>query len=390
MHNKKSLTEKVLELKEKYLQPANIMPKIKQTIVTITTLATLLNYIMPVVASDPLNVKEYIQQNNYNLSSIFQLYLKSLNEDGLDENEKKAIDIIANAPEEKQEEVKTLAKAIYNNGQLTPEISEELENLNLPSEKQEPVKALEDKVTQEPENPVDIYAVIANGTDDEGFLGVHITSALEFYQLMKNSGVSDDNITLFLYHPNHEDIINTGAKKWLDYHFGSTPLPHSKSEVNIDEEEVTKRKLLKEISNIPSDDNDIIYMFYASRTQEKGEFKFPGGYLNNQELKRKIKKINYGKIFVILDACYAGAFLEPLDGLKNYVGIGSCPKEETCISGILPFMLAKYKDKSVDELVEIANTEIENSKRNKATIITFYSDKKLLDEPLIPNNYLTQ
>jgi len=394
MPNKKSLTKRVLELKEKYLQPANIMQKIKETVkntalITITS-AMLLGYAAPVIASEPLNVKDYIQQNNYNLSTIFQLYLKPLNENGLDENEKKAIDIIANAPEEKQKEVKTLAKGIYDNKGLTPEISAKLENLNLPSEKQEPLKALEDKVTQESENPVDIYAVIANGTDDKDLLESTITSVLEFYKLMKDFGLSDDNITLFLYHPNHEDIINTGAKKWLDYYFGSTPLPYSKSEVSIDEEKVTLNKVLNAISAIPSDDNDLVYIMLSSHGS-KEYISFPNGQLSYQSLRKAIKKIdNYGKIFVILDSCHAGGFLEPLKELRNYVGIGSCPKEETSIQGILPFMLVKYKDKSIDDLVEFGNTEIENSKKNKATLVSFYSDKTFGNEPLIPNNYLTQ
>jgi len=50
MSKMKSLTQRVLELKKKYLQLDNFMPKIKQTIVTVTTLATLLNYIMPAAA----------------------------------------------------------------------------------------------------------------------------------------------------------------------------------------------------------------------------------------------------------------------------------------------------------------------------------------------------
>jgi len=276
-------------------------------------------------ASEPLTVKEYIQQNNYNLSSIFQLYLKPLNENGLDENEKKAIDIIANAPKEKQEQGKTFAKEIYNNKGLTPEILAKLENLNLPSEKQAQVNGLEEKVTQKQENPVDIYAVIANGADDENLLGSTITSALEFYQLIKNSGVSDDNITLFLYHPNTKDIINTKTKKWLDYyHFGSTPLPFSKSEVSIDEEKVTLKKVLNSISTIPSDDNDLVYIMLSSHANPEYTIRFPNGRLSYQSLKKAIKKIDeYGKIFVILDSCYAGGFLEPLEKVHDYIGIGS-------------------------------------------------------------------
>jgi len=392
MSKMKSLTERILKLKEEYLQPVNIIQKVKETaknvaLITITS-AMLLGYTAPAIASEPINVKEYIQQNNYNLSSIFQLYLNPLNDNGLDENEKKAIDIIANAPEEKQEQIKSLAKEVYNNKGLTPEISAKLENLNLPSQEQEPVKGLEEKVTQKPENPVDIYAVIANGADDKTdngkFFACSITSVLEFYKLMKGIGVSDDNITLFLYHPNTKDIINTKTKKWLDYYFGSTPLPHSKSEVRIDEEKVTLNKVLDAISDIPSDDNDLVYIMLSSHANPEYTIRFPNGRLSYHSLKKAIKKIdNYGKIFVILDSCHAGGFLEPLDDLKNYVGIGSCPKEEKCNPGIITFMLVKYKDKQIDELVKLANTEIENSKRNKATLIAFYSDKSFGNELLI-------
>jgi len=345
-------------------------------------------------ASEPLTVKEYIQQNNYNLSSIFQLYLNSFNDNGLDENEKKAIDIIADAPKEKQEQIKTLAKEIYNNKGLTPEILAKLENLNLPSEKQAQVNGLEEKVTQKQENPVDIYAVIANGEDDKTndgkFFACSITSALEFYQLMKNIGVSDDNITLFLYHPNHKDIINTKTKKWLDYHFGSTPLPSSKSRVSIDEEKVTSYKFLDAISAIPSDNNDLVYIMLSSHANSEYAIQFPNGLLGYKSLKKAIKKIdNYGKIFVILDSCHAGGFLEPLKKVNDYIGIGSCPKEEKCNPGIITFMLNKYKNKSFDELVKLANIEIKNSKRSKsANLITFYSDESFSNEPLIPYNYL--
>jgi len=241
----------------------------------------------------------------------------------------------------------------------------------LPSEKQAQVNGLEEKVTQKQENPVDIYAVIANGEDDKTndgkFFACSITSALEFYQLMKNIGVSDDNITLFLYHPNHKDIINTKTKKWLDYHFGSTPLPSSKSRVSIDEEKVTSYKFLDAISAIPSDNNDLVYIMLSSHANSEYAIQFPNGLLGYKSLKKAIKKIdNYGKIFVILDSCH-----------------------EKCNPGIITFMLNKYKNKSFDELVKLANIEIKNSKRSKsANLITFYSDESFSNEPLIPYNYL--
>lgn len=393
MSKMKSLTEKVLELREKYLQPDSIRRSILKTTASTVLAIKLFSYcLMPVAASEPINVKDYIKQNNYNLSSIFQLYLNPLNDNGLNENEKRAIDIIANAPEEKQEEGKVLAKEIYDNKGLTQDILTKLGNLNLPSEKQESVKGLEEKVIQEPENPVDIYAVIANGADDKtedgNLFGENITSVLEFYKLMKDIGVSDDNITLFLYHPNTEDIINTKTKKWIDDYFGPTLLSHSKSEVSIDEEKVTLNKVLDAISAIPSDDNDLVYIMLSSHADPKYNITFPNGRFSYQSLSKAIKKIDdYGKIFVILDSCYAGGFLEPLEKVHDYIGIGSCPKEEKSIPGILTFMLVKYKDKSIDDLVALGNIEIENSRKDKATLISFYSDETFGNEPLIPVNY---
>jgi len=315
------------------------------------------------------------------------LYLKSLDENGLDNYEKEFIDLLQKLPEDNQ---KDYAKEVYDNG-FTTELLEKLKKVEAV---EKPVEILEDKIIKEPENPVDIYAVIANGADDPDengkFWGESITSVLEFYKLMKDVGISDDNIALFLYHPNTKDIINTKTNGWLDQHFGPTSLPYSKSEVSIDEEKVTLNKVLNAISAIPSDDNDLVYIMLSSHGS-KEYISFPNGQLSYQSLRKAIKKIdNYGKIFVILDSCHAGGFLEPLKELRNYVGIGSCPKEETSIQGILPFMLVKYKDKSIDDLVEFGNTEIENSKKNKATLVSFYSDKTFGNEPLIPNNYLTQ
>jgi len=393
MSKMKSLTQGVLEFKEKYLQLDNFMPKIKQTIVTITTLATLLNCIIPVAASEPLNVKEYIQQNNYNLSSIFQLYLKPLNDNGLDENEKKAIDIIANAPGEKQEEVKALTKEIYNNKGLTPEILAKLENLNLLSEKQEPVKGLEEKVIQEPENPVNIYAVIANGTDDKSLRGYPITSMLSFYKLLKDVGVSDDNITLFLYHPNHKDFIYTERYGDMMYkpgkQFVSIHFPSDKNQVEIDDEKVTLKKFLKAISNIPSDNNDLVYILYNSHGTKKGEVKFPGGYLTSITLKKAIKKIDYGRLIVMQNSCYSAVLLKKLSGIKDYIAIASSSENRESAAGTVPLYLVesfrKEPNSSISKLVNDGNKELLKSQTPQMVI--FYSDKNIIEKPFLPEGY---
>ncbi|MBU4493541.1 MAG: hypothetical protein KKA61_04170, partial [Nanoarchaeota archaeon] len=101
MPNKKSLVERVLELKKKYFQPESLRRSILKTTVSTLLLIKLISYCFtPVFASEPLTVKKYIQQNNYNLSSIFQLYLKPLNENGLDNYEKEFIDLLQGLPED--------------------------------------------------------------------------------------------------------------------------------------------------------------------------------------------------------------------------------------------------------------------------------------------------
>lgn len=387
----KSLTQRVLELKEKYLQLDNFMPKIKQTIVTTIALTTILKYIvMPVAASEPLNVKEYIKQNNYNLPSIFQLYLNPLNENGLDENEKKAIDIIANAPEEKQDEGKALAKEIYNNKGLTPEILTKLENLNLP-EKQEQVNGfngLEEKVTQKPENPVDIYAVIADG-DYYKEDSYQTTCMIMFYELLRKNGVNDANINLLMVNPHNEDFTN--AKSYEEYKKGSLSkyLPSNKEQIEVDDNNITLKKFLNAVSKIPSDNNDLVYIFYAGHGSEKGEFQFQGGYLDSKLLVKNIKKIDYGELIIMQESCYAENLVGNLKAIDNYITIAASGKNEIANAGILSYMLVKYYNKnpntSIKQLIDNSNKELLRVGYSQFKL--FCSNENHCNEPLIPANY---
>ena len=149
MHNKKSLTERVserfseikkayspklknaifdAEVRFAYLQESlkGIVPKVnKKNIGLISLIAPVAAITCSVsgFASESINVKDYIQQNNYNLSSIFQLYLNPLNENGLDDPEKEFIDLLQGLPEDKQ---KDYAKDVYKNKNLTPELLEKI------------------------------------------------------------------------------------------------------------------------------------------------------------------------------------------------------------------------------------------------------------------------
>jgi len=415
MHNKKSLTERVLELKKKYLQPANIIQKIKETakntaLITITS-AMLLGYATPVLASEPLTVKKYIQQNNYNLSSIFQLYLKPLNENGLDENEKKAIDIIANAPEEKQEQGKALAKEIYNNKGLTPKILAELEKLNLPSEKQEQVKGLEEKVTQKQENPVDIYAVIAvldDAGDPKIFADLNsenITYALSFYWLLKNLGVSDKNIDFFVYHKHTKDIINTEAYDRLlnksteiVRETALTSLPHSLNDIVIDEEKFNKKDVLKSISNIKSDENDYVYILLDGHGTKTGKIGCSSensvGWISGEECRNSIKKIN-GTVILLASACYSEKFIKAIGNLnstsRKYLGIASCTSEERGGLGAIYNLTISARDNlngTVEKIVKEANKAVEIGKEMEKLDLfdraKKYKDSKFSIFPNVP------
>jgi len=64
-------------------------------------------------------------------------------------------------------------------------------------------------------------------------------------------------------------------------------------------------------------------------------------------------------------------------------------------AGVLPLMIDKYlrenPDIPVNKFIEKANQYIVNTKyykKRESLIVVFSSDKKLLDESLIPNNYL--
>lgn len=345
----------------------------------------LINYIYLITpASESINVKDYIQQ--YNFPAIVQIYLKPLEE--LDQSEKEFIDLLQGLPEDKQ---KDYAKDIYKNKILTTELLEEIKKEKT-AEKPVTIEDKIDKITQKPEDPVDIYAVIANGTDDKDQRGAPMVAAISFYKLFKDIGVDDDNITLFLYRPNHKDFKNTKKYKKMikydGYHLVSMLLPSDQSEVEIDYEnrKVTKTNFLKAISEIPSDSNDWIYIFYSSHGTESGKFRFPDGHLVSAELKRAIKKVDYGRLIIMQDSCHAGALLKNLKGIEDYIAIASCDEKEGTALGSVPLLLLKCfrenPDSSIDELIKGV------SEKNPDRVpVLFYSDKSLIDEPFIPESY---
>jgi hypothetical protein len=336
-------------------------------------------------ASELINVTDYIKQ--YNFPAIVQMYLKPLEE--LDQSEIEFINLLQGLPEDKQ---KDYAKDVYKNKSLTTELLEKIKQEKT-AEKPVTIDDKIDKITQKPENPVDIYAVIANGTDDEILGGWGITSMLSFYKLLKDVGVSDDNITLFLYHPNHKDFIHTERyEKMMKYpgeQFVLIHFPSDKNQVEIDDEKVTLKKFLKAISDIPSDNNDLVYILYNSHGTKKGKVKFPGGYLTSTTLKREINKIDYGKLILMGNSCYSGALLKKLRGIEDYIAIASSPEDSLSAADTVPQYLIecfrREPSASISKLVNDANKELLKSETPQMVI--FYSDKNLINEPFIPDGY---
>jgi len=419
MHNKKSLTERVSEkfseikkayspklrnavfdarVRVAYLQESlkGIVPKANKenirniafNLFTIPTLA--ITYSVSALASEQINLEEYIEQNQYDLSTILQLYLKSLDENGLDNYEKEFIDLLQGLPEDKQ---KDYAKDVYKNQSLTQELLEKIKQEQI-AEKPITIDDKIDKITQKPENPVDIYAVIANGADDENLRGCQITSMLSFYRLLKDVGVSDDNITFFLYQSYTKDIIHTrlyeikmkGDKETREDMLKN--FPSDKSEVSIDFEKFKEKDVLKSISKLNSDNNDFVYILLASHGTKSGKLKFLDGYIESNELKRQLKKVD-GTIILMIDSCYSGKFLKNLGYLDNYIGIASAPEDSLSGGGGFPYYLIRYfrKDStaSITELVEDANSG--ELKRLKIPPMVIFPNKNAANIPLIPLEY---
>ena len=76
-----------------------------------------------VIASTSSTVKDYTEQRNYQLPTILQIYLKPLDEGGLDEKEIQFLDLLVELPRDRQEEY---GKIIYKQKKVTSELLEEM------------------------------------------------------------------------------------------------------------------------------------------------------------------------------------------------------------------------------------------------------------------------
>jgi len=133
----------------------------------------------------------------------------------------------------------------------------------------------------------------------------------------------------------------------------------------------------------------LVYIFYTSHASKEGKFKFPKGYLNSNLLIKNIKKIDYGKLIIIQESCYAEKLVENLKGIDNCITIAAGGKKDITNAGILSYMLVKYNDKNpntpIKKLIGDINGEL--SKIGQSKFKLFCSNENYYEEPLIPNNY---
>lgn len=100
--------------------------KIKRRLLLFSLIVVLLlfSFTQNILASSSKTLHEYLEQNNYNLSTVFKLYLKHLDEDGLNKEEQRFLDLLVKLPQDKQEEY---GKLIFNDKEVSLAILEKME-----------------------------------------------------------------------------------------------------------------------------------------------------------------------------------------------------------------------------------------------------------------------
>lgn len=236
----------------------------------------------------------------------------------------------------------------------------------------------------DPSNLSERYAVIAafsnvflDSQDPSILVPTDLIShdALEFYHLLRMNGYGDDHVSLFLYHIDQkmEDIgpgvpipkpIPNSVSGWIenkdnpnddidgiddyilpdddwqwegDNEWAGKNLLSDLGPVQIDyeNERVTLENFLNEVSDLPTDENDVIFIYHASHgvgtsTPGEGAIAFTAGpekldsswhgfilydiFMRHYLLNKAIQNIgNYSRLIIMQDGCNTGAVLKDLD-----------------------------------------------------------------------------
>ncbi|MCK4733672.1 MAG: caspase family protein, partial [Methanophagales archaeon] len=186
------------------------------------------------------------------------------------------------------------------------------------------------------------YAVIASGVNCYGCSA----NVLEMYHLLKKNGYDDNHVVLFLNHRDHNRIYPDEDSNWGgDNEWKGKDLLHDLGYVviNYENSDVTVKKFLDSIVNLPTDDNDEILIYYSGHgcgSSKPGDAAFAlstgvdsiseagsglepeekwhgfclqGGWLRHYMLNEAIDSAKYARIVVLQDGCATGEFLKDLD-----------------------------------------------------------------------------
>ena len=239
----------------------------------------------------------------------------------LDKNYREFIDTISKYDSDFQE--LSVNSSILENKKIS---KKELENV-----KNKKINSTETEI----ENPIEIYAVIANCSDSNSpsnyskrNQNIAEISTKSFYKFLKDNNVPDENISFLQYIDSQEKLFETEEYKSLLERkiSGTEKLPMSKILPTKDYEiisdgKATKKNFLEAIANSGADSNDKLIIYYHSaskKDREKSELatselgdmvKFNDEKIITPELREAIKKVN--------EYCKQITILENLGGNQN-------------------------------------------------------------------------
>ena len=251
------------------------------------------------------------------------------------------------------------------------------------------------------ENLSETYAILANcsgTTTAERFSeqnhNYSMLNILSAYNLFKQEGLSDENISLFVYNPTDEDVFETKEyKSLLEKKALTGILPSKKDKFAIDGE-ATKENFMSALEKLDLDSDDTLYIVLSNPSPKELEapkainYRTEDAYvilddedLFSIELSSVInsQKLRDAKKIIILNSGDSNAFLPHLErnifsdsiflsekqkkemGLKNLLALSS-PKDRTFDKEtfIMNFLKQYNQDKkqSIRELIEKTNGKV--------------------------------
>lgn len=209
-------------------------------------------------------------------------------------------------------------------------------------------------VKTEIENPKRIFAVLANGSGpsqskrfSEKNFNYSLLDTLSFYKLLKEEGVSDENISLLIYNPANTDIFETEEyKSLLEKKLFSDVLPSKKDKIEIDGV-ATKDNFFNALKNIHPDSNDVVYVVISNSSPKeindgviygsrRGYIELDKESVYPSNLQDALNSLKSEKKFVILNNGDSENFLPSFNRLwASQYFLSSAEKEELSLRNTL-------------------------------------------------------